>query len=344
MKVVILSPSNKSVGGVERFSLHLKKVYQDAGHEVLVLSAEPSATWFRFFRLLGLHAPSLGWVVGNCAKKEGFDVLVTNGLLGWNVKKRLSINIEHGTFAASADRIDKGRNTIKWFIKKYIWGNFEMLAAKRATHVVAVSEETKESVKKYYSVDSVDVINNGVDGEFFNKKDKVACRKQLGLPLDKNILLFVGRFEYAKGKVILEEVKRYGESQGMLFVVAENYSPEELVLLYNASDVFIFPSIHEGCSLALLEAMTCGLPFLASPVGIVPELEKEGLFRDCIVVEQSGDAYINKLKSILTLSNTEKEQLSKSIRNYTMENYSFERFNDRHLLLLKSIMQKQNVK
>jgi glycosyltransferase involved in cell wall biosynthesis len=41
---------------------------------------------------------------------------------------------------------------------------------------------------------------------------------------------------------------------------------------YHAMDAFCLPSGSEGCALALLEAMLCGLPVIATPVGAAPEL------------------------------------------------------------------------
>lgn len=49
-------------------------------------------------------------------------------------------------------------------------------------------------------------------------------------------------------------------------------APEELRARYRAADVVVFPSHFEGFGLALIEAMACGLPALASDAGIAPEI------------------------------------------------------------------------
>ena len=354
MRIIILSPSSSTVGGVERFCEYLKNVYEDAKHEVIIFNEGSSTIFSKIFSKIGLGAPYIGWHLGNLAKKKGFDVLVTNGLLGWNVKSDKIINIEHGTFAASADRIDKGRNILKWFIKKYIWGSFEMLSAKRASTVVAVSKETAEFVKNYYSIKSVKVIENTIDFDLFSKKDKTISRKKFELPENKKLVLFVGRFEYGKGSDIMLKCINSLAKRGMLLVVASNQSMDlsgvfslknvdykDLPYLYSACDVFIFPSRHEGSSLALLEAMAIGLPFLSSRVGLVSQFKNEGLFKECIVEEQTREAYIKKLDLLFSLSNEDKEKLSNSIKDYVFSNHSNKDFVKSYLELLNDLVQKK---
>jgi glycosyltransferase involved in cell wall biosynthesis len=49
-------------------------------------------------------------------------------------------------------------------------------------------------------------------------------------------------------------------------------SDEELVWLYNAAQVFVFPSFYEGFGLPPLEAMACGTPVIVSNVSSLPEV------------------------------------------------------------------------
>ncbi len=47
---------------------------------------------------------------------------------------------------------------------------------------------------------------------------------------------------------------------------------DELIQLHSQADIFIFPTLFEGCSLALLEAMASALPIVTTPVGAAPDM------------------------------------------------------------------------
>jgi glycosyltransferase involved in cell wall biosynthesis len=49
-------------------------------------------------------------------------------------------------------------------------------------------------------------------------------------------------------------------------------SDDELVMLYNMAALFVFPSLHEGFGLPVLEAMSCGAPVLGANATSVPEV------------------------------------------------------------------------
>ena len=56
-------------------------------------------------------------------------------------------------------------------------------------------------------------------------------------------------------------------------VVFTGYLNEDDILqLYNSADIFVFPSLYEGFGLPVLEAMSCGLPVIASKVSSIPEI------------------------------------------------------------------------
>lgn len=331
MNITILSSSKSSVGGVERFCAYLTRAYEEQGYSVSLLGREDltaaEAKIAAWGKKIGIEQPVIGYFLGRKAMRRTSDLVVTNGMMGWSALNRPIINVQHGTFARSAERIDKGRHTPKYLVKRYVWGYFEGLAARRATQCVAVSDETRESVMTYYDVRNPVVILNAIDTELF---------RPMELP-KKNQAIFVGRFEYAKGKDILEGMRQYLEKKDWQLIVAESMTQQELAVAYNESQVFLFPSLHEGCAYVLSEAMACGLPFLASPVGYVPTLIKEGKFLECIVQEQSLDAYISQFEKLIARSDGEKAAMANELRTYIIEKQSREQFSRSFVRLAETI-------
>lgn len=69
---------------------------------------------------------------------------------------------------------------------------------------------------------------------------------------------------------LMDAIGRLGLTARVRFL--QKASEAELVALYNAASVFVFPSRHEGFGLPLLEAMACGTPVVASNNSSIPEI------------------------------------------------------------------------
>jgi len=156
----------------------------------------------------------------------------------------------------------------------------------------------------WISPNRVRVISNGVDTRLFapNAEARFQIRKRLGLTPESIVLGSVGRMVPIKDhktllcsaerltrsgfdvRVLLvgggpesEQHRRYAESSDALngrltFVGSEL----DVSALYQAMDIFVLPSICEGMSNTLLEAMASGLPCVATNVGGNPELVGDG--------------------------------------------------------------------
>ena len=159
-------------------------------------------------------------------------------------------------------------------------------------------------LKKYR--DKIVVIPNGVNlGEFDIGYSKDECRKKLGLPLDKKILLFFGYLAPYKGPDVLANamskiIKHVPDAE--LVFAGKGVMRDELEMLskdlgieknvrfagfvdddlkglyYKAADIFCLPSMMETeCyPLTILEAMACGVPIIASKIGGIPDAVKDG--------------------------------------------------------------------
>lgn len=164
-----------------------------------------------------------------------------------------------------------------WSIKNY-GINHVKKELKSVSGVVAVSTNNKNVLTslEILPASQIEVFVNGVNTNRFFPRDRHEARNKFNLKEEDFVVSFVGQFIERKGILKLNEavnrlngVKALYAGSGELTPTGDaiafcgKLNPEEIPYLLSASDVFVFPSINEGCSNAVLEAMACGVPIIA---------------------------------------------------------------------------------
>jgi len=131
-------------------------------------------------------------------------------------------------------------------------------------------DERKQAVLKKY----------GINKKFIFTLSRLNLRKNLKTLIEIyttlrdsekiDILLVVG----GKKDVLFEETMRNIENSRYKenIILTGFIEEEELRFLYNAAEVFVYPSLFEGFGLPPLEAMACGCPVVTSKVSSIPEV------------------------------------------------------------------------
>jgi D-inositol-3-phosphate glycosyltransferase len=194
--------------------------------------------------------------------------------------------------------------------------------------IIVATEKEKEDLVRYYSAipDKVGVVPCGVNMKLFQPVDKANARKKLGLSDDK-ILLFVGRIDPLKGVDQLLKAVPYLDNFTRLKLIViggDEYSraeveklqklsaelniqdsvtfqglikQDELPYFYSAADVCVVPSYYESFGLVPLESLACGTPVVATDVGDLKNIIRQG--ETGYVV--ADNAPINLAKNIASL-------------------------------------------
>lgn len=121
------------------------------------------------------------------------------------------------------------------------------------------------------------VLPNAVNSEVFFQENRLEARKKLGFNKNIFIISFVGSFSERKGSIRVANALKKCEDVYSVFIGSGNEEPvhdkclfkgrvdNQLVRTYlSASDVFVLPTLNEGCCNAIVEALACGLPVISS--------------------------------------------------------------------------------
>ncbi len=191
-------------------------------------------------------------------------------------------------------------NKSRQIYKKYI---FEKSISK-ADVIIVPSNSTKKDILHYCGIKSskVKIVNYGVERRFRPIGDVEAYRLENSLPL--KMILNIGTLEPRKNVISLirafKKLKVKGLKDYKLVIVGDKgwlynrifkeiessnmrnevlfpgiIKDDDLPMLYNCADIFVYPSLYEGFGLPILEAMACGIPVITSNTSSLPEVVGE---------------------------------------------------------------------
>ena len=198
----------------------------------------------------------------------------------------------------------------------------EKTAIEMADAVIAVSNETKDDVLKYFNVDEkkIKVIYNGINLEEYVVTKETSTLEKYGVDKLKPYVLFVGRITKQKGiihlvnaikyidpgtQVVLcagapdtpeiaremeDSVNEVKKTRDNVIWIDKMLDKKEVIQLYSHADVFCCPSIYEPFGIINIEAMACQTAVVASAVGGIKEVVVDGETGILVTLEQQNIA------------------------------------------------------
>ncbi len=196
--------------------------------------------------------------------------------------------------------------------------------------IIVATEREKEELIRHYGGDpeKVGIVPCGVNMEMFQPLERIIARQKLGFT-DEKVLLFVGRIDPLKGVDQLLKAVPYLDnfkSLRLVIIGGDEYSRSEIDRLlklaaelkirdrvtfqgmvkqehlpdfYSAADVCVVPSYYESFGLVSLESLACGTPVVATDVGDLRNIIRQGE-TGYIIADNAPRNLAEKITSILS--------------------------------------------
>lgn len=215
--------------------------------------------------------------------------------------------------------------------------------------IIAVSPQLKDEWVSFGFPESKIIVEpNGADLNLFKPGNKTELRIKHHIPPDKKILLFVGQFNERKGVKRIEEALDYVNDDCLAIFLGKgslelNHSkillakavPHETVSEFMAlADVFVMPTLSEGSSNVIVEAMASGLPIVSSDI---PEIKVQCTNDFSILVNPRSVSEIAGALNKILENDELRKNMSKNALTYSKKFDVKERAN-RILHFLKSVL------
>lgn len=240
------------------------------------------------------------------------------------------------------------------------WIDCRNKVLKQANAFVAISKPVAQEFEEC-GAKNIHHIPNGIDSDVFKPVgDHHSLRVKLGLPIDGTIAVYSGKLNQGKGLTDLllawENVcagrnglhlVMVGSGGGQSLscedelrnIVRERRLPvtftgyvENVHEYLQAADMFILPSLNEALPMSVLEAMSCGLPVIATRVGGIPEVVSHK--ENGILIEPANPDQLAAEIAELIDRPSLAEELGKNARQTASERYSIKAVAERYYELL----------
>jgi D-inositol-3-phosphate glycosyltransferase len=206
----------------------------------------------------------------------------------------------------------------------------ERKLTRTSDRILAPTDREKENLIKYCHTpaEKIGVVPCGVNLDLFRPMDKAAARQRLGFGGDGPIVLYVGRFDPIKGiDRLLEAMACLKRLKGMRLVIIGGDGPDtpeyqnlqqlsagfgiqesvrfvgrieqkNLPPYYSAADALVIPSYYESFGLVGLESLACGTPVVATRVGAMAHILKQGK-TGLVVADPTPCGLANNIEKII---------------------------------------------
>jgi glycosyltransferase involved in cell wall biosynthesis len=285
-------------------------------------------------------------------RRADFDIIHDNqcmgpGILklhreGWPLLETLHhpITVDRSIALDHAESAWNRYTTRRWFG----FLRMQVRVVKQLPAVLTVSHNSKTDInaQMHVPLERLTVVPVGVDhtvfrpyGDVVKKKGRLMVTSSSDVPMkglvplleaiaklraERDIDLVVIGQPKAKGRVATT-MERLGLND--IVTTISGVSDEELARLYGQAEVAIVPSLYEGFSLPAIEAMSCGVPVVATTGGALPEVVGVSGETGLLVEPNDPDALVVAIRQLLDDAAL-RERLGAAGRQRVIERFTWE--------------------
>ena len=221
----------------------------------------------------------------------------------------------------------------------------------KCDHYIALSNEIREGFIKegHIAPEKISVLGQGIDTNKYpvpSNAEKAELRAKHGISAEAMVILFCARIVVDKGIDTVEKIwsgihKKYPDARLVLVGGGRNEIMEELKVMskeqddsmiiigetdapveyYQLSDIYLFPSRHEGLPTTLMEAMSCGLPTVASRIGGCVDLIEDSV-NGYLVDKEDADGFAERVEELI-LNDDIRKTMGKSAASFAREHCDY---------------------
>lgn len=281
-------------GGHARYVAELAQRFK-RDHEVHVFSntvEEPNPSGLTFHHIPAWRANAFTTILSfippaTLLVRGRFDIIHSQGLCGLR-QNVVTVHMCQPAWFAAADRFVDRAGWRKRVFRAVVTRLDRLVIRPRGgRRFIAPSNRVKEDLATYYRlIDTVRVVQHGIDAESFHPKNRLrwrdAVRAELGLTTVDCAALYVGDLQKAMPAAVralakvpgvkLVAVSRSDSTEYAALATAEGVADRirfvpansEIARYYSAADIFLFPTYYDTFGLVIAEAMASGLPVITS--------------------------------------------------------------------------------
>lgn len=309
---------------------------------------------------------------------SGYRIIgLTAVLLGKLLRKRVVVKADSqgemsGEFFESGlKKIGISHRSVlfKWFL------GFRNLILKQADAFSAISPEiASEWTSRGIPSEKIQLIPNSVDTQRFvpvEAAQKTALRRKLDLPLHTTIAIYTGRLVSYKGlplllkvwndirhkhaKVLLilagtggldihnceDTLKAYVKDNGLEAFIRFTGAVQNVPEYLQASDIFVFPTENDAFPSSIVEAMACGLPVIATPVGAIKNIITDG--ETGTLIQPSSFEQLYQALDVMLTDEVTAPRLGDAARRSVQSRYSAKAVTEKYQTLFHQLLKANSV-